>query len=151
MTCNSKVLSTFDEENLSETIRNGDSIRKEIQGKMLGQKCQIHQILLTIGMMQKTYLKFQKVVLEKEIIKNKTEKSSTSLSYGEKAQKDFHPYLFSSWINLYLKPREAKTNMDDVDAESVSAITFPSNFLGSSLLSVKAMHLKMYIVSMPVS
>ena len=99
---------------------------------------------------QELLVNFKRWYLKKQII-GKTEKPSTSSASVEEAQKDFDPHLFSSWVNLYLTPREAKTNMTNLDAESVCAITFPSNFLGSFLLSVKAMHLKIYIMSIPVS
>ena len=55
----------------------------------------------------------------------KTDKFGTSSASVEKVQKDYDPYQFASWINIYLKSREAKTNAIKLDVESVCS--FGSN------------------------
>ena len=58
----------------------------------------------------------------------KTDKSGTSSATVEKAQRDFDPYHFFSWIDVYLKPRESKTNVIDLDTESMCS-PGSSNFI----------------------
>jgi len=151
MACNSKGLSPIEEEKPSETVQSGLYKERDAVKYAWTEVTRSLDFINNCDETKNLLENFTKQYLKKEIIENRTEKSGTSSAFVEKAQKDFDPDLFSTRINLYLKQREARTTITELDTESVCTTTFPSNVIGSSLPSVKAMHLRIYMVSMPVS
>ena len=123
-----KSLSLLEEEKLSETVRNfpvlydkshtGYKERDAVKNAWT-EVANSLEFIEDWHDAKNSYEIFKKRYLKKRNLLRKTDKSGTSSASVEKAQRDFNPYQFFSWIDIYLRPRESKTNVIDLDTESI--------------------------------